>query len=86
MDQQSLKYLSSQRLLEGIQHKLMLKLLLFDFSIEYKQGKENTVADALSRKHCPPEDHCNAHTVVVPSWMNEVESTYHNDEKYTQLL
>jgi hypothetical protein len=50
-DQQSLKYLSSQRLLEGIQHKLMLKLLEYDYSIEYKQGKENVVADALSRKH-----------------------------------
>jgi hypothetical protein len=35
-DQRSLKYLSSQRLLEGIQHKLMLKLLEFDYSIEYK--------------------------------------------------
>jgi hypothetical protein len=30
-DQSSLKYLASQRLLEGIQHKLMLKLLEFDF-------------------------------------------------------
>ena len=49
-DQRSLKYLTSQRLLEGIQHKLMIKLLEFDFSIEYKQGKENAVADALSRK------------------------------------
>jgi hypothetical protein len=29
-DQKSLKYLTSQRLLEGIQHKLMLKLLEFD--------------------------------------------------------
>jgi hypothetical protein len=47
-DQKSLKYLSSQRLLEGIQHKLMLKLLEFDYVIEYKQGCLNTVADALS--------------------------------------
>jgi hypothetical protein len=47
-DQQALKYLGSQRLLEGIQHKLMLKLLEFDYRIEYKKGKENTVADALS--------------------------------------
>jgi hypothetical protein len=48
-DQQSLKYLTSQRLLEGIQHKLMLKLLEFDYSIEYRKGCDNTVADALSR-------------------------------------
>jgi hypothetical protein len=66
-DQKSLKYLSSQRLLEGIQHKLMLKLLEFDFSIEYKQGKENTVADALSRKYDTIEDSCNALSVAVPT-------------------
>jgi hypothetical protein len=37
-DQKSLKYLTNQRLLEGIQHKLMMKLLEFDYSIEYKKG------------------------------------------------
>jgi hypothetical protein len=50
MDQQALKYLGSQRLLEGIQHKIMLKLLEFDYNIEYKKGPENSVADALSRQ------------------------------------
>jgi hypothetical protein len=45
IDQKSLQYLGSQRLLEGIQHKLMLKLLEFDFSIEYKKGVENTAVD-----------------------------------------
>jgi hypothetical protein len=50
-DQSSLKYLASQKLLEGIQHKLMLKLLEFDYVIEYKKGIENKVADALSRKY-----------------------------------
>ncbi|XP_015688048.1 uncharacterized protein LOC107303452 [Oryza brachyantha] len=49
-DQQSLKYMMSQRLTEGIQHKLLLKLLEYDYTIEYKSGKENRVADALSRK------------------------------------
>jgi hypothetical protein len=50
-DQSSLKYLASQRLLEGIQHKLMLKLLEFNFTIQYKKGCENAAADALSRKY-----------------------------------
>lgn len=42
-DQQSLKYLSDQKLQEGIQHKLMLKLLQLDHTIEYKkrQGEQS---------------------------------------------
>jgi hypothetical protein len=40
----------SQRISEGIQHKLLLKLPEFSYSIEYKKGVGNVVADALSRK------------------------------------
>jgi hypothetical protein len=40
----------SQKLTEGIQHKLLLKLLEFNYKIEYKKGVENVVADALSKK------------------------------------
>lgn len=47
-DQQSLKFITTQRLAEGVQHKLLLKLLEFDYTVEYKKGKENKVADALS--------------------------------------
>lgn len=31
-DQQSLKYMTTQRLKEGVQHKLLLKLLEYDFT------------------------------------------------------
>ena len=86
-DQRSLKYLSSQHLLEGIQHELMLKLLEFDYTIEYKQGKENLVADALSRKHKnTQEESCLAISTDVPSWITEVEKSYANDEKYTAII
>ena len=44
-----LKYIQDQKLTEGIQHKLLIKLLGYNFTIEYKQGKKNKVADALSR-------------------------------------
>jgi hypothetical protein len=90
-DQRSLQYLGSQRLLEGIQHKLMLKLLEFDYSIEYKKGKENTVADALSRQFQTVDTdsasddvlnalHCYPVSAAVPSWMLEVaaSNTYKN--------
>ena len=72
-DQSSLKYLASQRLIEGIEHKLMLKLLEFDYKIEYKKGVENKVADALSRKdtdytmdHQTTED-CMATSIAIPA-------------------
>jgi hypothetical protein len=35
-DQQSLKYINEQRLVEGVQHKLLIKLLGFNYTIEYK--------------------------------------------------
>lgn len=68
-DQQSLKFMMNQRLVEGIQHKLMLKLMEYDYSVEYKQGKQNYVADALSRMPIiqeKEEESCQAITIVVP--------------------
>ena len=47
--QQSLKFITDQKITEGVQHKLMMKLLEFDFKIQYKKVVENKVADALSR-------------------------------------
>jgi hypothetical protein len=96
-DQRSLQYLGSQRLLEGIQHKLMLKLLEFDYTIEYKKEKENTVADALSRKYQGDEnsqeetfteqtEHCNTLSLLVPTWMEEVIAAYQHDEKCQKLI
>jgi hypothetical protein len=84
-DQKSLKYLTSQRLLEGIQHKLMMKLLEFDYSIENKKGSENSAVDALSRKG-QPYDTCLAISYAIPTWIIDVEASYVNDDKCTQLL
>jgi hypothetical protein len=49
-DHYSLKYLLDQRLATIPQHHWVGKLLGFDFSVEYKSGATNTVADALSRR------------------------------------
>jgi hypothetical protein len=49
-DQQSLKHILEQRVDTPIQQKWISKLLGYHFMVEYKQGKENKVADALSRK------------------------------------
>jgi hypothetical protein len=70
-DQQSLKFMMTQRLTEGIHHKLLLKLLEFDYFIKYKKGKENTMTDALSRR----DDELYAITTATPSWLVEIEES-----------
>jgi hypothetical protein len=49
-DHYSLKFLLDQRLTMIPRHHWVSKLLDFDFTVEYKPGALNTVADALSRR------------------------------------
>ena len=69
-DHQSLKYFLEQRISSPEQQKWVTKLFGYDYEIIYKKGKDNVVADALSRKY---EDegslffsllHC---TILTPS-------------------
>lgn len=81
-DQQSLRYMTTQKLTEGVQHKLLLKLMGFDYTIEYKKGKENIAADSLSRR----DAHCHAITVCLPQWMEDVKQSYLQDPDSGKLL
>jgi hypothetical protein len=49
-DHCSVKFLPDQRLATIPQHQWVSKLMGFDFSVEYKSGASNTVANALSRR------------------------------------
>ena len=49
-DHFSLKYMLDQRLSTVPQHQWISKLFGFDFKVEYRAGRLNTVADALSRR------------------------------------
>ncbi|XP_071681819.1 uncharacterized protein [Lolium perenne] len=49
-DHYSLKFLLDQRLSTVPQHQWISKLFGFDFTVEYRPGRLNTVADALSRR------------------------------------
>lgn len=48
-DKKALKFLLEQKLHIGSQLKWITKLMQYDFIIEYKKGKKNKVADALSK-------------------------------------
>jgi hypothetical protein len=69
----------TQRLTNVIQHKLLMKLLEFTYSIDYKKGRENTASDALSRK-----DH--AISLATPAWVTDIEHSYLNDTHYTSII
>nr|GMC95607.1 putative retroelement protein [Ipomoea batatas] len=49
-DHYSLKFLLQQRLTTSPQHHWISKLLGYDFDVEFRAGRLNTVADALSRR------------------------------------
>lgn len=83
-DQQSLRYIQDQRLVEGIQQKLLIKLLGFNYKVEYKKGRTNKAADALSRATHSTE--LLAITAVVPLWMEQMSKTYEQDHKCMDLM
>ncbi|KAG7579311.1 Integrase catalytic core [Arabidopsis thaliana x Arabidopsis arenosa] len=77
-DQRSLKYLLEQRLNTPIQQQWLPKLLEFDYEIQYRQGKENLVADALSRVEGAEVLHM-ALSLVECDLMKEIQAGYAND-------
>lgn len=46
-DQQSQKYLLERRVVTPMQQKWLIKLMGYDFVVEYKSGLDNKAADAL---------------------------------------
>ncbi|XP_070682337.1 uncharacterized protein [Malus domestica] len=80
-DHNSLKYFLSQRTNTPFQQKWVSKLLGFDYEVQYRHGKENIVADALSRapgSNCLPElpleDKGHVLTITYPyfGWLDEL--------------
>jgi Leu/Phe-tRNA-protein transferase len=51
IDHQSLKYFLEQCLSSPKQQKWITKLFVYDYEIIYKKGKDNVVANTLSRKY-----------------------------------
>ena len=69
-DRKSHKFLLEQQITTEMQQKWITKLMEYDFTIEYKQGKYNQVADGLSRKG--EEAIICILTLPSPSWWDSV--------------
>ena len=65
-DHYSLKFLLDQRLSTIPQHRWVSKLMGFDFSVEYKPGRMNVVADALSRCSADTGDNGSLAAISTP--------------------
>ena len=99
-NKQSLKFLLEQRIGTPTQQKWFTKLLGYSFIVEYKKGKENKAADALSRKEegskLQPVDAFVRSSKDVgslflisfpyPTWLTILKDSYHEDVEYWLLL
>lgn len=88
-DQEAIKHLLSQKITTLMQQKWLTKLLGFDYSIVYKKGKDNVVADPLSRLHeAQPDKHMKlmAVTLLIPQWKLELRNTWEQDPTYKDII
>jgi hypothetical protein len=84
-DHQSLKYFLEQCISSQEQQKWVTKLFGYDYEIIYKKGKDNVVADALSRKY---EDKGSLFSLsfIVPDWLQAVHQEWLQDPKSSHLI
>jgi hypothetical protein len=75
-DHRSLKYLWDQTIVTEARQKWLVKLVGYDFVIEYKKGSENSAADALSRQM---EGTLMAISQPVPQWIEPIQHEIRSD-------
>jgi hypothetical protein len=73
-----------QRLSSEEQKNWVTKILAYDFETIYKKGKQNVVADALSRKDEDVEAFLCDISIIQPDWIIEVGDEWKNDKKHVE--
>ncbi|XP_026419661.1 uncharacterized protein LOC113315613 [Papaver somniferum] len=84
-DHESINFFLEQKITTGLQQKWMMKLLGFNYDIQYKKGVDNKFADALSRRAHPPTALQDI-TLSKPVWIQDIANSYENDPKAQQLI
>ncbi|XP_028758775.1 uncharacterized protein LOC114717745 [Neltuma alba] len=79
-DQESLKHLGGQVIQTPEQEAFLPKLMGYDYTIEYKRGKSNIVADSLSRVDCM------AMMQISSSLMNDILSDLRSDPTVQEMI
>ncbi|GJZ65324.1 ty3-gypsy retrotransposon protein, partial [Tanacetum coccineum] len=77
-DHHSLKHILTQTIQSPEQQKWVTKLLGYDFEVLYKPGRENTVADALSRVDIPS---MLAISYPTATWLDDIRTYFATDPK-----
>lgn len=84
-DHYSLKFLLEQRISTSPQQHWTSKLMGYDFKVEYRAGKTNVVADALSRQN---EDGGCLLAISIPHWdfVAAVRQTQSTDPEVQRII
>ncbi|KAJ0575909.1 putative nucleotidyltransferase, Ribonuclease H [Helianthus annuus] len=82
-DHHSLKHILTQTIHTPEQQKWITKLLGYDFELHCKPGKENTVADALSRVQMPA---LMALSHATALWLNEIKQYFTDNPIGVELI
>jgi hypothetical protein len=67
------------------QQKWVTKLFGYHYEIIYKKGKDNVVADALSRKY-EDEGSLFSLSFIVPDWLQAMHQEWLQDPKISHLI
>ena len=83
-DQRSLTHLWEQKITTTTQEKWLAKLMGYDFTIEYKKGKDNVIADKLSRRE--EDGEINTISTLVPHWLESIREEVRSNSTLQQLV
>ena len=80
----SIQYLLQQKTLSTEQQKWIEKIVAFYMEIIHKKGKENVVADTLSKK----DEDITSYSIVdaIREWLDEIRSEYAKDPETSTII